>query len=141
MQLVSKPFNTALEPLTYNSRIHCVTFNIGNNSTLVTHLYGEHCFRLFFTFVAPGETPDLFTASSQTNSELQCRSESLSLGQSKHSNANRVNTLHMSVLESYSYFIGSRTSLPSGQGILVITKRKKKKSLKKLVQGEAESTY
>jgi len=35
----------------------------------------------------------------------------------------------MSVLESYSYFIGSRASLPSGQGILVITK-KRKKSLK-----------
>lgn len=43
----------------------------------------------------------------------------------------------MSVLESYSYFIGSRACLPSGQGILVITKIK---SLKKLVQGEAENT-
>lgn len=30
----------------------------------------------------------------------------------------------MSVLESYSYFIGSRACLPSGQGILVITKNK-----------------
>ena len=39
----------------------------------------------------------------------------------------------MSVLESYSYFIGSRASLPSGQGILVITKRKK--SLKKARPG------
>ena len=66
-------------------------------------------------------------ASRQTNSWLQCRSESLSLAQSKHSNANGVNTLHMSVFESYSYFIGSRASLPSGQGILVITKKKKEK--------------
>lgn len=29
----------------------------------------------------------------------------------------------MSVLESYSYFIGSRASLPSGQAILVITEK------------------
>lgn len=42
----------------------------------------------------------------------------------------------MSVLESYSYFIGSRASLPSGQGILSNYK-KEKKSLKKLVQGES----
>lgn len=32
----------------------------------------------------------------------------------------------MSVLESYSYFIGSRASLPSGQGILSNYKKEKK---------------
>jgi len=41
----------------------------------------------------------------------------------------------MSVLESYSYFIGSRASLPSGQGIT----KKKKKIIEKLVQGEADA--
>ena len=129
MHLVSKPFSTVLEPLTYRFSNQLRDFQYrkyNNNSTLVTHLYEEHCFRWFFTFVSPTETPRLFTVSTQTNSGLGCRPESLSLGQSKHWNANRVNTLHMSVLEGYSYFIGSRASLPSGQGILVITKKGKK---------------
>lgn len=47
----------------------------------------------------------------------------------------------MSVLESYWYFIGSRASLPSGQGILVITNKKRKKIIQKAGPGEAENTY